>query len=293
MATGGVAVQGTGQFGAMPQPGQGAFGPGPMPPTLNPPALNQGAPGYPSQPPPQVFASQSYPSLGSGQYSMGSNPQLPGPQGMMMQADPSMSGGYGSMTPQGALQQPAGGAPDFLAKIKTHATPKVIAGVLFIIAGVIYLFDDDPRPKKSVAVVVDAGPATNGAAGSAAPPATAPPVMAPVTAPVALAWPPGVPCPPPNWPPTTPLPCTPNNVTVAPPERPANGKGAGREPKDAGAALPPGTKTLERLAVDFVAAGESARAAAAYEELVRRDPNNKVYGEAARILHAKLDGGAP
>jgi hypothetical protein len=295
MATGGVmAVQGTGQFGVMPQAGQGGMPPGAMMP---PQAMNQGPPGYPPQAAPQVFASQSYPSLGSGQYAMGSNPQLPGPQqGMMMQGDPSMSGGYGSMTPQGGLQQQpaAGGAPDLLAKIKTHATPKLIAGVLFIIAGVVYLFDDDePRPKKNVAVVVDAGPSTSVAAGTTAPPATAPPVMAPVS--TAPAWPAGVPCPPPNWPPNTPLPCTPNNVTVAPADRtdrPGGGKGAGHEPKDAGAALPAGTKTLERQAVDYVAAGENARAAAAYEELVRRDPNNKVYGEAARILRVKLDGGA-
>ena len=40
-------------------------------------------------------------------------------------------------------------------------------------------------------------------------------------------------------------------------------------------------------------AGETSKAAAAYEELVRRDPNNKVYAEAARILRAKLDGGLP
>jgi hypothetical protein len=302
MATGGVmAVQGTGQFGVMPQGGPGGTAPGVM---VAPQNMSQGGSGYPPQPAPQVFASQSYPSLGSGQYAMGSNPQLPGPQGMM-QGDPSMSGGYGSMTPQGGLQQPAqpaGGAQDLLAKIKTHATPKLIAGVLFIIAGVVYLFDDDaPRPKKNPTVVVDAGPLAS-VTGSTAPPATAPPVMPLVaTAPVAPAWPAGVPCPPPNWPPNTPLPCTPNNVTVAPPDRPdrpdrpAGGKdaGAGREPKDAGAALPAGTKTLERQAVDFVAAGDNTRAAAAYEELVRRDPNNKVYGEAARILRAKLDGGAP
>jgi hypothetical protein len=291
LATGGmVAVQGTGQFGVPPQAVQGGMAPGPMMP---PPAMNQGPPGYPPQAAPQVFASQSYPSIGSGQYAIGSNPQLPGPQGMpqgmMMQGDPSMSGGYGSMTPQGVLQQPAaGGAPDLLAKIKAQATPKVIAGVLFIIAGIIFLFDD-AEPRKSVAVVVDAGPSTSVAAGSTAAPATAPPVMAPVSA--APVWPAGVPCPPPNWPAGTPLPCTPNNVTVAPAER-ADRKGAGREPKDGGAALPAGSKTLERQAVDFVAAGESARAAAAYEELVRRDPNNKVYGEAARILRAKLDAGA-
>ena len=78
-----------------------------------------------------------------------------------------------------------------------------------------------------------------------------------------------------------------------PPEKGAKDAGAkGSDSKDAGAALPAGVKTLERQAVDYVAAGDTAKAAAAYEELVRRDPNNKVYAEAARILRAKLDAGA-
>ena len=66
-----------------------------------------------------------------------------------------------------------------------------------------------------------------------------------------------------------------------------------KEPKDAGAPLAAGTKTLERQAVDAVVGGDTNKAAAAYEELVRRDPNNTVYAEAARILRAKLDGGVP
>ena len=103
--------------------------------------------------------------------------------------------------------------------------------------------------------------------------------------PVAQAWPAGVPCPPPNWPPNTPLPCTPNGIGATnnrPPEKGSKDAGAkGGDSKDAGAALPAGVKTLERQAVDYVAAGDTAKAAAAYEELVRRDPNNKVYAEAA------------
>jgi hypothetical protein len=72
------------------------------------------------------------------------------------------------------------------------------------------------------------------------------------------------------------------------PERPGH--------HDAGSAVTsnnPATKTLERQAVDYVAAGDTAKAAAAYEELTRRDPKNPVYAEAARILRAKLDAGAP
>ena len=88
-----------------------------------------------------------------------------------------------------------------------------------------------------------------------------------------------------------PLPCTPN-VSGQQPDPPI--RDGGKTPKDAGGpALAAGTKTLERQAVDLVAAGEMAKAAAAYEELVRRDPNNKVYAEAARILRSKLDAGTP
>jgi hypothetical protein len=118
------------------------------------------------------------------------------------------------------------------------------------------------------------------------------------TAPTAPAWPAGVACPPPNWPPNTPLPCTPNaagsETGTKPGGRDVKDAGARTsDAKDAGAPLPAGAKTLERQAVDYVASGDTAKAAAAYEELVRRDPNNKIYAEAARILRAKLDGGVP
>jgi hypothetical protein len=49
-------------------------------------------------------------------------------------------------------------------------------------------------------------------------------------------------------------------------------------------------KTLERQAVDAVASGNYPQALAYYDELSRRDPSNRVYAEAARILRAKLDG---
>jgi hypothetical protein len=52
-------------------------------------------------------------------------------------------------------------------------------------------------------------------------------------------------------------------------------------------------RTLERQAVDFVAANDYAHAAAVYEMLQLQNPSNRVYAEAARILRAKADAGAP
>jgi hypothetical protein len=54
-----------------------------------------------------------------------------------------------------------------------------------------------------------------------------------------------------------------------------------------------GQKTLERQAVDYVAAGDYLHAASSYDELLLKNPDNRVYAEAARILRAKADGGAP
>ena len=310
---------GSGQFGAMgmqvaPTMLQQASGPPSMqgyPQQQGFPQQQQGFPqqqqGFPQQqqgydPQQQGYPQQGYPNAGgSGSFgSMGPSgmPSIPGPPGM---PQGSMGpGGYGSMTPQGGMTQP--GPPnamqDFVAKLKANSVPKIIAGVLFIIGGILYLAEDEdpPPPKKKAIATLDggteAGTAAGGTAATTAP--TAPPVMTGATNP---AWPPGVPCPPPNWPANTPLPCVPNGLSGGgtapePPPRRDGGKPTA-EPKDAGAALAVGTKTLERQAVDHVFAGETSKAAAAYEELVRRDPNNKVYAEAARILRAKLDGGLP
>jgi hypothetical protein len=256
--------------------------------------------GFP--PPQQQFANQGYPGpAGSGQYGV-----IPGPPGMPGPMDPSMPpGGYGSMTPQGGMQQPGApqGAPSDAKK--NTSVPKIVASLLFIAGSILYLaVDDDPQPaKKKPVASVDGGGAETGVAaggGTGAADASAGTVVPPVMGQgqtVAPAWPPGVPCPPPNWPANTPLPCTPNGIGTAPDRNPPEkgGKDAGARSsadKDAGT-LPPGVKTLERQAVDYVAAGDTAKAAAAYEELVRRDPNNKVYAEAARILRGKLDAGAP
>jgi hypothetical protein len=179
-------------------------------------------------------------------------------------------GAYGSMAPQAGQPSPSAspGIQELIAKLKQSLIPMIAAGVLFVIVAILGLVVILGRGSSSSPV-----DALEGGAMASAP---VPPPLA-----VAPAWPPGVPCPPPNWPQGTPLPCAPNGVTLPVPVDPV-------KPPPAPA---PGAKTLERQAVDFVAAGETGKAAAAYEELVRRDPNNRVYAEAARILRAKVDAG--
>ncbi|MBS2014651.1 MAG: hypothetical protein JST00_17315 [Deltaproteobacteria bacterium] len=267
-----------------------------------------GAPPPPGSYPAQVpGAPGSYPGQGQNAYAQGPFSQPPGmmpQQGppMMGPGGPSMPpGGFGSMTPQGGSPPaPGQGGNDFLTKLKETPIPiKTVAMVLILIASGLYLLDDDeePAPKKKPVATLDGGAADGGkvaAAGGgvisdAGATTNVPPVATPgATGTQPPAWPPGVPCPPPNWPPNTPLPCTPNDVKPEKPEKPGH--------HDAGSAVTsnnPATKTLERQAVDYVAAGDMAKAAAAYEELTRRDPKNPVYAEAARILRNKLDGGAP
>ncbi len=273
-----------GAMAGMPAPGYGppqGFDP-------NQQAMQQGF--DPNQPPPP-YGPPGYPN-GSGAYgAMGPNVQGMPPQGA------AGTGGYGAMNPQGMQPQPppagppANGTQALGAKLKQNSIPKIVAGLLFIVGGLLYLAEDDdpPPPKRKPVASLDGGtgtPVTAGSGASSAPPIT-PPVMPP--------WPAGVPCPPPNWPPNTPLPCVPHGISPSsadpPPPPPPTG---GKPGKDAGGpTTTTGSKSLERQAVDFVAAGDTARAAAAYEELVRREPNNKVYAEAARILRAKLDAGAP
>jgi hypothetical protein len=308
--TGAIAAAPPGApYGAVNGPPGGSGMMMPMVPVGGPPGAMDYHPGAPPQDPQQGYGGQPqgfappYPPQGYPSGAPGVMPPIPGPPGMPQGSlGPSMPpGGFGSMTPQGGMQQqpPANG---FVATLKANSIPKIIAGLLFIIGGILYLAEDDepqPPPRKKPVATADAGTLEGGVAastGTGAP--TTPPVMPPPPPPV-NAWPPNVPCPPPNWPPNTPLPCTPNAAGSAaaagnndPTPPPRNGREP-REPKDAGAPFAAGTKTLERQAVDAVASGDTVKAAASYEELSRRDPNNKVYAEAARILRAKLDGGVP
>lgn len=93
---------------------------------------------------------------------------------------------------------------------------------------------------------------------------------------------PGVPTPPPL-----------QTLTPTPPPPPT---GTPAAPRDAGppvAEVSPSTRTLERQAVDYVAMNDYIRAAQVYEQLQAQNPSNRVYAEAARILRAKADAGAP
>jgi hypothetical protein len=285
------AMQGTSPPGIM----------GSMPPALvgSMPPMMQGSvpPGYPN-PGQMSFPPGQYPgpAAGSGAFNaMGPNPQL----------GPSMPpGGFGSMTPQGGQPAPPqGGMQEAIAKFKEMPPLKRVLVFVLPIAMALAVFsmwdDDAPPPPKKPVTSADAGGASAGDGGAAA--NTVPPVTPPPPPPSSN-WPEGVPCPPPGWPPDRPLPCTPkttnpNDTAPPPPPPPPDKKDAGTvKEKDAGSKdhsppVPAGTKTLERQAVDAVAAGDPARAAAIYEELSKRDPNNRVYAEAARILRAKLDAG--
>ena len=67
-------------------------------------------------------------------------------------------------------------------------------------------------------------------------------------------------------------------------------------PSAAAASAPPAAptqRTLERQAVDLVASGQYERAAFVYDQLARQYPDRPMYREAARILRARLDAGAP
>ncbi|AKU94468.1 Vegetative cell wall protein gp1 precursor (Hydroxyproline-rich glycoprotein 1) [Labilithrix luteola] len=231
----------------------------------------------------------------------------------------SPSGTYGSSLPGGFAPTPSGTAPSPVAdqslgaKWAALSIPKKILIVLapFSITSAIYLFVDEPPPPRRKAATTET---------SARAPSSAAPLPSTVIAPAASvaiqpgaqAWPPGVPCPPPGWPANTPLPCIPNGAAGAPPPiattvtapvatpvtaavpatTPAPSKAANDPAKDASASAP-ATKTLERQAVEALAANDYAKASALYGELARRDPQSAVYGEAARIARSKLDGGAP
>lgn len=288
------------QMGMMQDPGMMQGGPGPM--TGPYPAAMSGA--YPGAPGP-------YPHTGTAAY-----PGLP--HGMGPGMPPSMPpGGYGSTTPQQPIPQKIG-LERFVAEFKAFSPPKKVLVFLMPIAllcAVFIFFTDDAPPPKPRAHA-DAGASAEGGAVAAA---SGAPKTATATkytlAPNAQVWPPSVSCPPPGWPETEALPCIPPGYAppaaatattppvdtggTAPPRDVPEAKDAGapKEPKEPKPA--PGQKTLERQAVDLVAAGRFAEAAAIYDQLAalqqQRDPKNTdpTYREAARILRAKLDAGAP
>jgi hypothetical protein len=282
----------------------------PPTPTSSPAQAQQSGPYAPIGAGPMqgpMFPSAPYAQPGYPPGAPGSEPYgMPGAPPMGVQSLP--PGGFGSTTPQGGSPpKPPNTVDDLKAKWAQLSPPTRIAMILLpismLLAVIITVFRHDaPQPLARPPQTPDGGAVA--AEPGAAP--TAPRVATNATAP--MTWPKGVPCPPPNWPPNVPLPCVPDpntpppvaplvvdpqppQPTPAPPE-PKDPKDR-RKDKDAGAPQAPTVKTLERQAVDAVAAGNTAQAAQLYEELSRRDPNNRVYAEAARILRAKLDGGAP
>lgn len=291
---------------------------------MAPPMMQQSMPpGYPQGNPQMGNPQMSYPpnfTPGSGAYG------AMGPGGQMMGGPSMPPGGYGSMTPQnGMINQPPpqGGMAEMVAKYKEMSMPRRIMVILLPIAmllAVYTLFFDEPEPPpKKPTAQADAGVDAGGTAATnpVVPPVggTVPPVGGGTTVTAAGAcpppqgWPPGAPFPTPGLPPSVVNWCnggagssssggfgSPDSGGVL-----AGGKDAGatkppKNEKDAGGGgghdvTMPATKTLERQAVDAVAAGRTAEAAALYEELSRRDPKNLVYAEAARILRNKLDAG--
>jgi hypothetical protein len=241
-------------------------------------------------------------------------PQGTPPLGMMFPSGPGVSPGmampdaYAGYPPIGTQSNGPGGeiggaapgpAPSVLAKFK-ELTPAqralvVLAPFCLISAAYLLLFDD-PRPgpvtNGSTEPAADAGVAvvaTSVAATSTLTPpvATAPPSCPAGFVPYSVAINGQIPCVPAG----TPMPAVANpsasatDAVVAPPPTAVS--------TSATAAMPATTKTLERQAVDYVANGNYSAAAQIYEQLQRQNPNNRVYAEAARILHAKANAGLP
>jgi hypothetical protein len=167
---------------------------------------------------------------------------------------------------------PSAASGSKLAVIKAkwkEATPVqkiLVALMLPLLGAVLIIFSDDPPPPKPA-------PGKKPAA-TAAPTATAMPTGTATAAPTADATDAGAPPDPGDGgaqaePTATVVP----TATAAP---------RATEP-----ALPPGKKTLQRQAVDAVAAGSFEEAAKLYDELAKAHPEVPAYAEAARILRAK------
>ena len=282
------AMQMTGPVQALPDGAYSPIGHGPMQPAPSmPPMMVQGSMPPVMQPPSMAPGSQMSGVPSGTMHIPGNNgPGVPhgtmntGPTGpMQMPGQGYASGGYPTSQgylqhPQGAPAPPMNSVQQFVATFKSWNPVKKAAMILLpisLLLGIVSLFDSDPQTPAPHAKV-DAGP----------------PKVASSDLPV---WPAGVPCPPPNWPPETPLPCRPNGVVVVPQPTVAvvtASDGGASSPTFA----PAGKASLQRQAVDAVVQGDIPRAASLYEELARREPNVTVYAESARILRAKLAAGA-
>jgi hypothetical protein len=277
----------TGPMPAM-MPGAAGLMPGAAGMMPGGPGMMPGGPGMLPAPAPYP----SYPgALGSGPYnSLG----------------PGVPGGYGSMTVGQTVLTTESPIQQLFAKYKELSPVKRILTVLapfcIVSAAYVLLFDDPPPPAPEAAV--DAG-RDAGLASTPPPPPTIPPPIATPPSSVQAACPPGfvpytaieipqggvIPCVPAGTPmPPAPSQRTPPPATAQQPAPSATAPAPAPTPAPTPVAAV-GNKTLERQAVDFVAAGDFARAAAVYEQLQAQNPNNPVYGEAVRILRMKADAG--
>ena len=156
---------------------------------------------------------------------------------------------------------------DFKTASPVRKLTYIILPLALIAAGLI-LFTDDPPPPPKKAARPDAGAEAGVVAGdpSSLPSAAGLVPAPPGTVTVGTA---------PSTPPAT------SAGSASPPEPPATaGKDAGKGP------------SLERIAVDEVYKGDLAKAAEAYEQLARDQPQNPSYAYAARILRERLAAGA-
>jgi hypothetical protein len=225
----------------------------------------------------------------------------PYPNGPMPSRYNSVPPGYGSMT-GGQVGGTQGGAlGSYLARYRKLSTPKRVLVILapFCVAAASYLLLFD-TPAPAPATQYDGGDnlfAANPQPIAVAPvqtptaPTQAEPPPQPPTAPAPVGCPPGfVPYPMPVAPGAA-IPCVPANTPMPGAPTATTTTTAPAPSPDPSAAV--AVRTLERQAVDFVAANDYAHAAAVYEMLQQQNPANRVYAEAARILRNKADGGIP
>jgi hypothetical protein len=184
----------------------------------------------------------------------------------------------GTTAPTVGRTDAAAEARYYITKYKELSLPKrvlVFLGPLSLLAAAyLLLLDDEPRPSRAVASVsagVDAGSSPSKAVASSAP--------------LEPGCPPGfVQYPIPSGP-TGVIACVPVGTPMPPPS-----DAAVASARDGVASA---ATTLEREAVDAIAVNDYARAAALYEQLRQQHPTTRAYAEAARILSAKADAGAP
>lgn len=230
----------------------------------------------PSFGPPPTSSAPSFPPIsgGAGGYTS-SAPSFPGAPSGPGTASPSQPGGAQPSGP-GA----AGASASKLAWVKARwneaTVPQrvLLCLLLPLLAAVWIIFTDDPPPPRRPAASAGSTPAASASSASSADPAATGAGAAPFDALDGG---------------------TAENDAGAPPdasstaEPTATAVASSPPPAPSEPPLPAGKKTLQRQAVDAVAAGSYAEAAKLYEELAKEHPDVSAYAEAARIMRAKAD----